>query len=153
MKPYQEYTIEDFLLDENFVAWVNQSNSATKIGFWDSFLTEYPDQRTNVIEAQRILSTLPFDTAGRPPEVVAQIKRDIDAQIDYRSKVYIPKKVNSWRWSVAAAVTLLLVSATIYFLRAPNEQYQLVATNYGETEKVDLPDGTQVVLNANSKLR
>lgn len=153
MKPYQEYTIEDFLLDESFVTWVNRSDSATKVGFWDSFLTEYPSQRANMREAQRILSNLSFNATGRPPEVVAQIKENIDAQVGYHSQVHIPKKVNAWRWSMAAAVALLLVSITIYVLRTPNEQYQVATTNYGETEKVVLPDGTQVVLNANSKLR
>ncbi|MEM6843879.1 MAG: FecR domain-containing protein [Bacteroidota bacterium] len=153
MKPYQEYTIEDFLLDESFVAWVNQSDSDAKIGFWDSFLTEFPDQRTSMMEARRIVSTLPFNTAGRPPEVVAQIKRNIDAHADYHSEIYISKKVTFWRWSMAAVVTLLLASTIIYFLRVSDDQYQIATTDYGETEEVHLPDGTQVVLNANSKLR
>lgn len=56
-----------------------------------------------------------------------------------------------WYWA-AAAITLLIVGAWIivYSIR-PGQQ--IVETAYGETQQIQLDDGTRVMLNANSSLR
>ncbi|CCH53443.1 anti-FecI sigma factor, FecR [Fibrisoma limi BUZ 3] len=55
------------------------------------------------------------------------------------------------RWSIAAAVTLLLMTS-VWLLR--NQwQYESYETVYGQTRNISLPDGSTVVLNANSRLR
>ncbi len=55
-------------------------------------------------------------------------------------------------YRIAAAVSLLLLSAwMIFFLIKPHGE--LIKTAYGETQSIELSDGTKVVLNANSTLR
>ncbi len=54
-------------------------------------------------------------------------------------------------WLVAASVTLLIGLAT-WLLREPIV-YKTYVTDYGQIEQIQLADGSQVVLNANSSLR
>lgn len=54
-------------------------------------------------------------------------------------------------WLVAASVSLLLGLAT-WLLREPI-MYKTYVTAYGQLERIQLPDGSQVFLNANSSLR
>lgn len=63
------------------------------------------------------------------------------------------KKIDSfpflWR---AVAIAFLMISASIWFGR-DYIQYQTYETGYGVTQTVKLSDGSQVTLNANSRLR
>lgn len=54
-------------------------------------------------------------------------------------------------WLVAATVTLLLLSAG--WLARDHVRYEIYTTNFGQIQRLELPDGSKVVLNANSTLR
>jgi ferric-dicitrate binding protein FerR (iron transport regulator) len=54
---------------------------------------------------------------------------------------------------MAAAFIGFLLSATGYFVWENYLQTKRLSTNYGETKEVMLPDGSTVVLNANSNIR
>jgi transmembrane sensor len=54
-------------------------------------------------------------------------------------------------WLIAASVLLLLCSGA--FLGRYKLLYQTYETAYGETQSIRLPDGSKVILNANSRLR
>ena len=56
-----------------------------------------------------------------------------------------------WYWA-AAAITLLVASAWIIMFNIRPGQ-QIVETDYGETHRLVLDDGTSVMLNANSSVR
>ncbi|GAB4021519.1 FecR family protein [Spirosoma koreense] len=63
-----------------------------------------------------------------------------------------PDWLASWQtWSIAASI-LLVSGFAAYFFRA-QIQYQWYETAYGQTASYQLPDGSSVVLNANSSLR
>jgi transmembrane sensor len=56
-------------------------------------------------------------------------------------------------WLAAAAVAALLLLAGWWFLQAPAQaDFTEVTTNYGEQKRLNLPDGSSIVLNSNSKL-
>jgi len=57
-----------------------------------------------------------------------------------------------YRWSAAAAIVLLLVTM-VFLLRDHREQWVVYATDFQETKNVKLPDGSTVILNANSELK
>lgn len=57
----------------------------------------------------------------------------------------------NWIWSGAAAIALLLTIAFIVW--PPNTSQDIVyKTDFGETRNIELPDGSKVLLNANSEL-
>lgn len=53
MKPYESYTIEDFLEDESFRKWVQ--GQGTQEMFWLSFLEKYPDRREAFRQAEHLI--------------------------------------------------------------------------------------------------
>lgn len=54
-------------------------------------------------------------------------------------------------WLVAAAVTLMLLSGG--WLVREHVRYEIYTTSFGQIQRLVLPDGSKVVLNANSTLR
>ncbi len=56
-----------------------------------------------------------------------------------------------WRWMVAAAVLVLVGTALIVYRLLPVRQEQLAA-GYGQLLSKELPDGSEVRMNANSRL-
>lgn len=65
--------------------------------------------------------------------------------------VGLPSLSSYTRWLVAAGITLCLMTG----LYAGKEYllYQTIATEFGETRRLTLPDGSRVTLNAHSTLR
>lgn len=55
--------------------------------------------------------------------------------------------------SSAAAAILLLMVAVFFLFKGSREVWVVYSTDFQETKKVELPDGSMVVLNANSELK
>lgn len=82
-----------------------------------------------------------------------RLKRSIDKKINKKLFVYF----KFFKWIQVAAIILLPISiAAIWYLYKENSQLSseemVVATGIGEHAKITLPDGTDVNLNAESKL-
>ena len=58
----------------------------------------------------------------------------------------------NWRWMAAACILLLLVGGMV-LVRLTSVHQQLLATGYGQLLSKQLPDGSEVTMNANSQLR
>lgn len=68
----------------------------------------------------------------------------------------ISKGVSRWRrmyWISSAAAVLLLLTVFLFQITNRSDEWIVYTTGYQETLSVDLPDGSLVVLNANSELR
>lgn len=61
-----------------------------------------------------------------------------------------PRRLPLWFWAAASVVLILLVGSWLF---RDAIQYQNYHTTYGQTQRLTLTDGSQVVLNANSSLR
>ncbi|WP_324670518.1 FecR family protein [Hymenobacter sp. GOD-10R] len=69
------------------------------------------------------------------------------------AEVHRPSRAKRWQWATMAAVVALLVVAGSYWLVPTLWQSRLhYATGYGQQQRIVLPDGSEVVLNANSTL-
>src|SRR5690606_41077277 len=55
-----------------------------------------------------------------------------------------------WAWSSAAMLALLCVTWVFWPDGVPDDL--VFSTGYGETQNIQLPDGSQVLLNANSSI-
>src|SRR5690606_34173777 len=70
-------------------------------------------------------------------------------------KKYSPSRRKSKdfsKWKIAASI-LLLVTLSIAFwtYQSPKEPFTTYSTGFSETLEVELPDGSRITLNANSK--
>jgi ferric-dicitrate binding protein FerR (iron transport regulator) len=157
---YRFYTADDFVLDEHFQQWV-KGGSPEVDAFWEAWLREHPESLSSVGEAKRILLSLRFKDDALPPERQTRMYNHImDAVQTYEvgKRSAEPKTLRrlgtAFPYWAAAAVTLLMVAGVVLwaYRYGPYRQVKY-ATGYGRTQTIALPDGSEVVLNANSVLR
>ena len=170
---YEEFDLVDFVLDESFQQWVLSPSPETN-RFWQQWQETNPGKTKVIDQAKAILRSLDYkksnlaatDKANLLTEIQAKIQADqladelkihgheipgddVDETLIY--SLPVRKKRNRYRIPVAAAV-LLLMMVTGYLLLFPSIEKVVHQTGYGETAQLSLPDGSQVVLNANSSI-
>src|SRR5690606_33726898 len=159
MKDYSNYTAIDFALDKDFQEWVlhpDENNNA----HWEEVILLHPDKQETIRKATGILRSLkftPIPASGIPEEkilqrIIGEIRQDREktlAQALPTSQVSRHHHFSGWQ-KVAASIALILGFSWILYLFFFNENTQQIQTAYGETREVFLPDGSSVVLNANS---
>ena len=57
MKDFRLFDISDFVMDEDFIRWVNEKKKADN-DFWDEWLNQNPGKYMAVAEARRILESI-----------------------------------------------------------------------------------------------
>jgi ferric-dicitrate binding protein FerR (iron transport regulator) len=146
MMQYRNYTIEDILLDDDFIAWAHGNQNA-QAQAWEKAMTEHPHLKALSYEAKLLAESI------QPAS--------IQAAADARSRVWNniitnagrqPAKVvgmNKW-WKYAAAAAVIITAGAGYFWNA--NRNVTVSTKYAEKKRIELPDHSIVTLNANSTL-
>jgi transmembrane sensor len=89
---------------------------------------------------------------------IAQMQSSqIDDELTEKSEEYLEQELitiwkKSWfRWAIAAM--FILSFGMTFYVQRDNIFYKNYQTAYGETQTINLPDGSRVTLNANSNLR
>jgi ferric-dicitrate binding protein FerR (iron transport regulator) len=163
---YDNYMVEDFLLDENFRRWVLYPDQVNRF-FWEKWIKENHEKLGLVEEARNIILSVEYDEAeiyeSKNIEMWERLNNKIEAGQDKRHflKAEVQEQKNksfkgNFNYAIlyrAAAVFIgvLLLSVAYYFAAGVNT-YKEYATNYGEIKTIMLPDSSQVTLNANSTL-
>ncbi|CAN5845340.1 hypothetical protein BH24BAC1_BH24BAC1_06660 [soil metagenome] len=157
--PYHNYGPHDLLTDEYFQRWVAQPNRESN-AFWTTWLLNHPEKREEVEEARRLLRELHF-REDLPSEAARQrVWQQItaaNAALD-EEKPGQPEVEDSgfsyryWRGIAATLVgAVALVGLLLFYLNRPQDY--LYQTGFAEVKSLVLPDGSRVMLNANSSLR
>lgn len=143
---------EDLATDETFIAWFRRS-SPEHVQFWDEWIRRHTDKKEVVDKAAELLAALESGTTSVSDFHTAQAKdRLMEAVHGMNSagRVRPMFRRSIWRASAAAVIAAVVISM-IYFAFAGGQiRY---ATDFAETKSIVLPDGSQVTLNANSKLK
>ena len=151
MTAYTTYRAIDFARNECFQQWILQSTPEATV-FWECWLKEHPDKKAEVEEARQLILML-----GRREQVVEErqarrMKQHIFAHLPPTSLAEVPKKPRRWPvWAAACLLVLLLGGLGRWTYR--QWAYVTYATDYGEKQELTLPDGSQITLKANSRLR
>ena len=160
MKEFRLFDISDFVMDEDFIRWVNKKEKADN-DFWNNWLRQHPDKHMVVAEARRILESI-----GTEQQAISELEIDneiVKLMSIIRVQAETPKIQSRpltlfKKWSYAAAATLLIAMAgtAVYFLKqnrtsAKKFSYEVVTPakglieNANTSEKsmtVKLPDGS-----------
>jgi ferric-dicitrate binding protein FerR (iron transport regulator) len=151
---YQDYSVEDFVMDEDFQQWVLSSGTASN-DFWTNWLLNNPDKQEMITEARQIILSVGFKKEFPTKQDYNQVWENIEqARRNLNSKTTPLRKNSSWKWyGVAASITaiLMLGMALLYFI-ASSGKTTTYANEFGQTRSITLPDSSVVVLNANSTL-
>jgi len=169
MKDFRLFDISDFVMDEDFIRWVNEKKK-TDNDFWDNWLNQHPDKYMAVAEARRILESI-----GTEQRVISEVEKQHEIERlmhTIRGHIQEPEQkarvvAISKKWWYAAATLLFAIASTaIYFLVNQDEGSQKFAyaaitpskrliENINTSDKaitLKLPDESSVELAANSRI-
>lgn len=146
--------VEDFISDDSFVSWVYKADEK-HIVQWDTWIAGNPEKKAMAEEAAMLLKHLSINEAAVSNEQVetalARLNSAIAAEHENnKTKVISIKRRRIW-YAAAAVLLIGVLTISLKFLVNSTVKPQL-ATNYGQIKQDKLPDGTEIILNANSKL-
>jgi ferric-dicitrate binding protein FerR (iron transport regulator) len=152
VKDYANFSVNDFVLDECFAAWVTRPDEYSN-AFWQQFLADNPAKANTINEAKSVIRHLAFSEYKLSENEVANIWKGIRS---FEGDSGMPAKSTrfAFRSFYKAAAAILLMSSIIFLYRYfRNDNYLQYHTAYGETKTILLPDSSTVILNSNSTLK
>jgi transmembrane sensor len=149
-----------FLTENRFKEWVLNPNDTALKAFWEKWLSENTAYADEIERFKNLIGTMHqptnFDDKAENQlwqQIQQTIAEPVEMDTDTRTLVLdTPQRwYRSWM-GIAAGVALLIAGALFLFYPKTVDE-TLVQTTFGETKSVALPDGSEVVLNANSTIR
>ncbi len=153
-KNYNQYQVEDFCQDSDFISWVKEPTKETD-EFWNNWMKNHQDKIPLINESRQIVNLL----TGK--EEVSKIKED-KAQVWtlINAKIKQEKKRNhSIKWLypvVAASILILLVFITLNSSNHKidrSSQWISYENNTGISQNLIMPDSSIVTLDPYSTLK
>lgn len=168
MRDYQSYTLTDLMLDEDFIRWVQEQRPADQ-AFWEEWLRTYPEKKSLVLEARRILESVDIREKYIPKEEVQQetarllkVIGAVPAQ-DFTPSITRPFLRRLWP---AAAVIIIGVSTWLFFIKnipkttetpayaeQVSSRHLIERINHGDKpDTAHLSDGSWIRIAPNSRI-
>ncbi len=154
MERKESKNLEKLLLDDSFVHWIKYGNDPS----WEKWANENPKHQQTVLKAQQVVSAFQLKEDFPTAEKIDLLKNNIDDNIILHGGT---NPVNWGVWTKWAAAIALIVScfAVLYNvskIHGPEvgQAYKLIekSTHNGQKLTTNLPDGSKVMLNTNSKM-
>lgn len=155
--------IADLLADESFINYCKKS-SPEDVTFWENYIRENPGRRLLIEQANEQFVQL-FNALGETDleEQVTRLKGRLNLLDSMEQALVIQmdgfekKKsgnISSLLIKISVAAVLLVGSflAINYYNSSRNKSSKTFLAAYGERKNIQLPDGTDVTLNAGSKI-
>jgi transmembrane sensor len=165
---------EELLADDSFLNWYFKTGGV-EAGAWEEWMAADAENRALALQAVELLELIRLPENKMPAEqiregserLLAGIARLGDGKtVDGKTGDDGPGEegsgaahrsrrlslYSSGRW-VAAACALVVLVTGVLFYRAYRSRDSEIRTEYGQLSEQLLPDGTEVTMNANSRLR
>lgn len=153
-KNISHYLFEDYIKDTNFRAWVYTPNENMNV-FWSDHIKNNPIKFEDIEKAKLFLiGVREYYDSNKIDDI--QVEKKYQEFIgrhstikSIRPSIFKRNRNRIFNYSVAASI-LVLISFSLFYSSSYTNSY---TTAYGEYKNIELPDGSQVTLGANSKLR
>jgi transmembrane sensor len=147
-------TIEDLISDESFLAWYFKTDPQA-VDNWNQRIANDPMQRKLVDEAVQLLQRItikeePVDAQRLKLAQERLAKATFLAQGPQQATPVVSMRSSRTKWWAAAAIIFLTSLGIWQYIRTTGKL--VMQTAFGETRQEVLPDGSQVMLNANTTL-
>jgi len=147
-KDIKAFSLQDFLTDESFIAWVKNPNGKYN-AFWSAALLDHPEKLQMINSAKEIINSFNYKVDSLTDAGIDQLWRDISQETSQNERKVF--KISNWLRAVVAVLIMGILISVIYRKFVVNQAIEVIVP-YGETRTVFLPDSSKIVLNANSKL-
>jgi ferric-dicitrate binding protein FerR (iron transport regulator) len=154
---YINYLAEDFAADVFFQNWILEKETMA-VSFWENWIQDHPDRIAHIEQAKALLDeavNIPFKNFTPEENDLNEVWSKIIHQTKAEHKTPIQSSY-AYNWkliAVAASFAILIVSSIFLIGQFNNGAAQIQhATGYNETKITVLPDGSEVMLNANSTI-
>ena len=142
-------SIEEVIVNDHFQAWYFK-NDETKAREWEEWLLENQSYVPLVKESIGLMNDLGIEEKTPLPEDVEAAHQELQNALDAAPIVEIkPKRLRWWMPAAAAAVLVAIVGFAWWNGAATKTK---LGAAYGNIREYQLPDGSQVTLNANSEV-
>ena len=168
MDNYFDDDFKKLILDEKFQQWVYEPSEQLN-AYWNEWLSKNPDKKDVVEETRKFILALDF----KPHYPLEKEFQEDWEKLNQRIEQYEQEKIISENSSskagtlfksfktrrlqtitaIAASILVLFVITWLFFLNNNKNTLQVFQTKFAQTQKIVLPDGSEVVLNANSSIK
>lgn len=146
-------TIEELLSEESFLAWYFKTDPQA-VESWNNRIAGDPVLKKLVDEAVQLLHTITIKEqrvdVQRLKQAEIKLHQNTGTTAENEGARIVPLRSGKTKWWDAAAI-IFLTSLGVWQYNRTNGQLA-IQTAYGETRQSVLPDGSQVMLNANTTL-
>lgn len=152
-------SIDEFMQDESFCRFCLQPEPEDLIA-WGNYLENYPENAGMFYEAKRKILLLRKALNAMQHEEGNTLTTTMDG--NFHNKNSIPRIRRAWLFTAIAATLLLFFLTGLWGIRfweprigmrQGNESTeQVYGTSFSEHRELELPDGSRIILNANSTL-
>lgn len=150
MADYSTYSIEELAADPYFCRWVLYPDAETK-AFWEQRQNADLKEAEKIVQARQLVLAVQIKETEVPDEKVAQMWANLQMQIDEAeagaAKI---RTLSSKSWYIAIAASVILLVGLFFIILRPQSVTHIAAK--GERQQFFLPDSSEVILNADSKL-
>ena len=120
MKDFRLYDIMDFVMEEDFIRWVQEKRPEDE-AFWANWLQLYPEKHLLVAEARRILESVHIEeTVFSAAELDREAERLLQTISDHPFRVNKGRVKNLYTRWLTAAVTIGVIVAAVVFKPSEN---------------------------------
>jgi transmembrane sensor len=164
---YTNFNVEDFASNESFIDWARQSDPEA-VKFWDLYISSHPEIREKVEKARALVLNLKrAEEISYDPAQVESMWVNIQGRVEKQAKVSSMASTKAY-WAVGAACFSLLCVVITWWFVLPGITGGQPLTGYhqrglsefaeqindtDEPLKVELEDGSTVLLEAKSRLK
>lgn len=142
--------MEEILTDELFQAWYFKTDPE-KSKQWQDWLSQHPGQQEMVNAAVACMQDIVIKEHELPAATVTAARERLMASLSATEAPVVEMGTHRRKWWWTAAAAIILIAAGTYLWTSLGSQSS-IKTAYGQVTTQQLPDGSEVVLNANSSV-
>lgn len=155
MNKYQDYAVEDFVLDLNFQSWV-RNNAPDPDGFWEKYKQANPGQQDDIQKARLLLGVVyhRYDSTISEEEIEGEISalvQRIRSEKEGGTHPRISRSIFMW---LAAAMVVIVAGVAVWLNLPVTGNHETFLKNSTETlfEKANLTTSSQTLLLEDSSM-
>ena len=142
---YKSMTVPELAGEDSFIRWVTKGENHER---WSQWQLQNPEKQNTLAEAKSIVKSMIAISAQHLPEQdQIELWNKISRSIQQQGVSPVRKSYSLFRWSIAAAAVLAL----FVWINSIRDVQKVIAKN-GDQKEIILPESSQVIVNAGSKI-